>query len=77
MRVKAEQKRCWKEFSGEEQGLRRHPRLIPDEGWAFKVLWARWEPYHPTLLHLRFYFHTYVCMWCACIFGVCAQAKVC
>lgn len=41
VRAKAEQKRCWKEFSGEEQRLRRHPRLIWDEGWGFKVLWAR------------------------------------
>lgn len=40
VRAKAEQKRCWKEFSGEEQGLRRHPRLIWDEGWGFKVPWA-------------------------------------
>lgn len=32
MRVKAEQKRCWKEFAGEEQGLRRCPRIIWDEG---------------------------------------------
>jgi hypothetical protein len=66
-----------KEFPGEEQGLRRHPRLIWDKGWGFKVLWARQGQHHPTLLYLHFYFHTYMYMWHACLFGVCVRAFMC